>query len=232
MIYVTSDLHGYPLEKFKEMLDSVGFSGDDFLYVLGDVIDRGPDGIKILRWLMSKYNAQLIIGNHEKMMLDCEFIIEEITNDFADSLNPSKLNTLSLWLSNSGGVTVQALKAVRDSEIRYIYEYLNDAPYYEVVTAGGRDFLLVHGGLKDFREDKKLSEYSEHDLVWSRPEKNERYFSDVYTVIGHTPTVKFGEEFKGRAYKTDTWIDIDTGAGWGLKPMLLRLDDMQEFYFD
>jgi serine/threonine protein phosphatase 1 len=232
MIYVTSDLHGYPLEKFREMLGSVGFSDDDFLYVLGDVIDRGPHGIKILRWLMSKHNAQLIIGNHEKMMLDCEFIIEEITNDFADSLNPSKLNTLSLWLANSGGVTVQALKAVRDSEIRYIYEYLNDAPYYEVVTAGDRDFLLVHGGLKDFREDKKLSEYSEHDLVWSRPEPDERYFSDVYTVIGHTPTVKFGEEFRGRAYKTDTWIDIDTGAGWGLKPMLLRLDDMQEFYFD
>lgn len=26
MIYVTSDLHGYPLEKIKDMLNKVGFS--------------------------------------------------------------------------------------------------------------------------------------------------------------------------------------------------------------
>ena len=49
MIYVTSDLHGYPLEKIKDMLNKVGFSNDDFLFVLGDVIDRGEDGIKIFK---------------------------------------------------------------------------------------------------------------------------------------------------------------------------------------
>lgn len=37
MIYVTSDIHGYPFEKFRKMLESVNFSADDFLYVLGDV---------------------------------------------------------------------------------------------------------------------------------------------------------------------------------------------------
>ena len=46
MIYVTSDLHGYPLEKFSDMLKSVNFSQNDILYILGDVIDRGKDGIK------------------------------------------------------------------------------------------------------------------------------------------------------------------------------------------
>ena len=29
---------------------------------------------------------------------------------------------------------------------------------------------------------------------------------------------------------TDTWIDIDTGAGYGRAPMLLRLDDLKAFY--
>ena len=41
MIYVTSDLHGYPLEKFKELLGSAGFSDNDYLFVLGAVIARG-----------------------------------------------------------------------------------------------------------------------------------------------------------------------------------------------
>lgn len=44
MTYVISDLHGYPLEKFKMLLDKSGFCEDDFLYILGDVVDRNNDG--------------------------------------------------------------------------------------------------------------------------------------------------------------------------------------------
>ena len=67
MVYVTSDLHGYPLEKFLDFLNKAGFGEEDYLYILGDVIDRGPDGIKILKWMMSQHNVQLILGNHEAM---------------------------------------------------------------------------------------------------------------------------------------------------------------------
>ena len=79
MIYVTSDIHGYPLEEFKTFLDKVGFCDDDFCFVLGDVIDRGTDSIKWLKWLMVKPNFQLILGNHEAMLLSCDFLFETIT---------------------------------------------------------------------------------------------------------------------------------------------------------
>ena len=46
MIYVISDLHGYPFEKFKILLEKAEFSNNDFLFILGDVIDRGIDGTK------------------------------------------------------------------------------------------------------------------------------------------------------------------------------------------
>ncbi len=230
MIYVTSDLHGYPLEKFKSFLDEVGFCDDDFLYVLGDVIDRGKDGIKILKWLMSKKNAQLLLGNHESMLLACDFLFDEITEDSIDKLTGTKLNIYATWVSNSGGVTLDALRAMRSSEVKYILEYLREAPLYEALTVGDRDFLLVHSGLGSFRPDKKLSEYTLTDLVWSRPGLNQRYFDDITVVFGHTPTVLHGEEYRGRAVFTETWVDIDTGAAIGLDPMLLRLDDMRAFY--
>lgn len=232
MIYVTSDLHGYPLAKFKSFLDEVGFSNNDFLYVLGDVIDRGPDGIKILKWLMSKRNAQLILGNHESMLLACDFLFEEITDDSISRLTGTKLNIYSTWVANSGRVTLDALSGVRNSEIKYILEYLRECPLYEALTVGDRDFLLVHSGLGNFRPDKKLSEYIPEDLLWARPNLNQRYFDDFTVIFGHSPTVLYGEEHKGKAVFTDTWIDIDTGAGIGLNPMLLRLDDMKEFYME
>ncbi|MBQ8782636.1 MAG: metallophosphoesterase [Clostridia bacterium] len=232
MIYVTSDLHGYPVDKFKSMLSSVGFCDDDFLYVLGDVIDRGDDGIKILRLLMSMPNAQLILGNHEAMLLSCDFLFEEITDESIANLNGSKLDIYSTWVANGGQPTVSALKTMRKSEVKYLLEYLSDAPLYDVLTVGERDFILTHSGLGSFDEKKKLSQYSKTDLLWNRPSLNQRYFDDITVIFGHTPTLYYGNEYQGRAIVTDTWIDIDTGAARGLPPMLLRLDDMKEIYFD
>ena len=44
MTYVISDLLGYSIEKLKTLLEKAGFCKDDFLYILGDVIDRNCAG--------------------------------------------------------------------------------------------------------------------------------------------------------------------------------------------
>lgn len=230
MIYVTSDLHGYSLEKFKSLLNKAEFSSNDFLYVLGDVIDRGEDGIKIIKWLMLQRNAVLLAGNHERMLLACDFLFDEITDESIDKLTGTKLNIYSNWILNGGGPTVTALSATRASEIKYILEYLQEAPLFEVLTINDRDFILCHSGLGNFSKEKKLSAYSENDLLWNRPALDEKYFDDIFTVFGHTPTLFYGEAYKGKAIITETWANIDTGAAAGLAPMLLRLDDMKEFY--
>ena len=76
MIYVTSDLHGFSLERFLTFLSDVGFGEDDYLFILGDVIDRGEDGVAILKWLLVQPNVQLILGNHEAMLLACDFLFQ------------------------------------------------------------------------------------------------------------------------------------------------------------
>lgn len=230
MVYVTSDLHGYPLNKFRTLLEKAGFSQNDFLYVLGDVIDRGADGIVILRRLMAQPNAQLILGNHEAMMLACSFLFDEITEESIASLTDEKLDSYSNWVANGGEPTLKALRKLGKEEVEYILEYLQDAPLYETVSAGGRDFLLTHSGLGSFEKGKKLPEYSAHDLLWNRPEPDTEYYRGITTVFGHTPTLLFGDEYAGKAIFTETWINIDTGAACGRSPMLLRLDDLKEFY--
>ena len=80
MHYVISDLHGYPHERFLRLLDKAGFGPDDSLYILGDVIDRNGDGgVETLQWLMYQYNVDLIMGNHEAMLLANSFVFDEIT---------------------------------------------------------------------------------------------------------------------------------------------------------
>lgn len=232
MIYATSDLHGYPLDKFKALLAKAGFCESDFCFVLGDVIDRGPEGIKTLLWLMSQPNFELILGNHEAMMLACDFICDDITDESIANLTGTKLRTYTTWTSNGGQQTLNELYALPHKRRNYIFEYLREVPLYETVTAGGKDFILTHSGLGSFDKNKKISEYSTFDLIWNRPNFNARYFDDIITVFGHTPTHYYGNEYMDKAIFTDTWIDIDTGAACGRSPMLLRLDDLKAFYAD
>lgn len=232
MVYATSDLHGYPLARFKELLKQAHFNESDYLFVLGDVIDRNGDGgVEMLRWMMVQPNVELILGNHEAMLLACAFLFDEITMASIDGLNEEQLGALSNWLYNGAQPTLDALRTLREEDtdaLTDILDYLRDVPLYDTVSVGGRDFLLVHSGLENFTPDRSLSDYSADELLWCRPKPEQRYFEDVLTVLGHTPTRYY--DCPGRAFRTDTWIDIDTGAGGGGSPMLLRLNDLHEFY--
>lgn len=233
MIYVTSDLHGYPMAKFRSLLQQAGFGEDDFLFILGDVIDRGRDGVEYLKWLLEMPNAQLILGNHEAMLLACDFLFQEVTEASVEALTAEKLQLLSTWQQNGAEPTLRALRNLSKEDpdtLADILDYLREAPLYEAVSAGDRDFLLVHSGLGGFVPGKRLGDYTPEELLWHRPDPAERYFDRITTVLGHTPTGYYGREYAGRMLQTDTWINIDTGAGSGGVPMLLRLDDLMAFY--
>lgn len=230
MIYTISDLHGYPVEKLKQLLKLAGFSGDDYLFILGDVIDRNGDGgIGILRWLLTVTNATLLLGNHEAMLLTCEFVIDEISEETLSNLTREKLEMLSNYIANGGDVTLRELRKLPRETQQDIFEYLKDCPLYETVTAGGKDYILVHAGLDNFRKDRKLSDYSVDELIWTWPELTDEYFDDVHTVFGHTPTRSLDPRCNGGILRTRTWTDIDVGAAYGNEPVLFRLDDGKTF---
>lgn len=241
MQYVTGDLHGYPLSKFKRLLDKVKFSDDDDLIIVGDVIDRGSDAVEDLRYIMQQANMELLLGNHEDMLLKCSFLFDEITEENVRDLTQDKLRSTYHWLSNGGQVTMDALSALarkRPDEVNDILSFLFDCPLFACVDTDDHSFLMTHAGLGNYRPNKRLREYEKHDLIWHRPTMDERWSDDFITVFGHTPvqylTGHMDEENwkPGRMVRTETWIDIDTGASAGLSPMLLRLEDLRPFYAD
>ena len=232
--YAISDLHGYPLDKFKALLDKVGFNENDTLFIIGDVVDRNGDGgIAMLRYIMAQPNFEFLLGNHEDMLLACDFLFSEITEESIDALTEEHERALGRYLRNGGGVTLENLRALKNSDpeaFRETLDFLRDAPVIGACSVGGRDFLLVHGGFPDFDPKKKLKDYTAYGLLWARPDLSTEYFDDVITILGHTPTVIYGEEYRGRVVKTRTFINIDTGAAYGEAPALLRLDDLEVFY--
>ena len=168
MIYVISDLHGYPHKKFLALLDKAGFGKDDFLYILGDVVDRNGDGrVGTLTWLMYQTNVQLILGNHESMLLVCAFVFDEITEDSINSLTAEKIDMLTRYQADGGDITLKAMQKLSKENQHDILDYLRDCPLYEVVNAGGKEFILVHAGLDNFSPEKNIGDYTVEELLWT-----------------------------------------------------------------
>jgi len=233
MIYAVSDLHGYPLEKFLQLLESVGFGEDDFLYLIGDIVDRGNDGAALLKWASMQSNVQILLGNHEAMLLSCSFLFDEVTEKSLANLSVEKLDLLNVWVANGAAPTLDGLRKIlkEDPDVFLgIMDLLKEAPLYEVLEINARRFVLVHSGLENFQPDKKMADYLPDELLWARPDLNTEYFSDGTIVIfGHTPTHTIHPMYNGKPIRTKTWICIDAGTIAGNKPILLRLDDLRVF---
>ncbi|MBQ3061782.1 MAG: metallophosphoesterase [Lachnospiraceae bacterium] len=67
--YVISDIHGQ-IDAFMSMLTQIDFTENDEMYILGDVIDRGPKSIECIKWIMARDNILTLLGNHELILYD------------------------------------------------------------------------------------------------------------------------------------------------------------------
>ena len=236
MIYVTSDLHGYPLNRFLRLLDKARFSDTDQLIVLGDVIDRNGDGgIRMLRWMVQQPNVWLILGNHEAMLLSCSFCFQNPGGWRPPVKDDVERELLRVWKANGGTPTLSSLRDFFREDpgaAEALMQYVREAPLYELCQAYGRLYVLTHAGLGGFAPQRQLSDYTADELLWHRPAPDERYYTDATVIFGHTPTAFYGQQYTDRMLRTSTWINIDTGAGQGRHPMLLRLGDERPFYAD
>jgi len=129
--FVVSDVHGH-LDDLRHVLAQAGLvtddrwvGGDASLWVLGDLVDRGPDGIGVVR-LMRSLTAQapeqvhMLMGNHESLMLGEKLFPGTRFDD--------------IWLFNGGVASDQA--ALDDQDVAW----LRGLP----VLALAGDYLLMH----------------------------------------------------------------------------------------
>lgn len=230
MTYVMSDIHG-EYEKYIRMIKEIDLRDEDILYVIGDVVDRGPEPIKILQDMMNRTNVYPLMGNHDLVALGLlPQLNEELTNNdgkFGENLALA----LQVWCDDGGLSTITGFCDLGEEDREDIIEYLREFTLLEVAETEDKSFVLVHAGLGNYRPGKKLSEYTDDDLLFTRPDPSEQYFDDesVYVVMGHMPTPFFTG--KPEIYKNGRNIFIDCGAcSPEGKLACLCLETMEEFY--
>ena len=230
MIYVMADIHG-EYRKFLAMLRKIRFGDEDTLYVLGDVLDRGPESVSLLRDIAARDNVILLKGNHEMM---AQMVLEELMGDVrADceerlrELWPKLLR----WRENGGNSTLEEFSALDMDARRDVLDILSDLPLYAAVDAGERTFVLVHAGLGNFDERRPLRSYSAEEMIWLPHNYGRRYFADpsVYVVTGHVRTKALGGKWEIRQENGNIAIDCGADLPDG-KLACLCLNTMEAFY--
>ena len=236
MIYVLSDIHGQ-LRRFQSIMNQINLQPDDTLYVLGDVIDRHPYGIRILRQLMSMPNVKLLLGNHELMMLNAIYYPvpehEEWPEDYLDRKR-------RIWYNNGGDITHDYLKHIRKSIRTEIFRFLDKLPTNYEIDVNGKHFILTHAAPACEYPKQAYRYDSERDFcVWRRYDEFPTIVGTT-VIFGHTPTNHYCLDTPLHIWHGNGWIGIDCGCaypegkdlwtGYSGRLGCLRLDDMAEFY--
>lgn len=217
MQYVVADIHGCYAE-FLELLEKIGFSDDDELFVLGDAMDRGPEPIKVIQDLMSRANVTYILGNHDDMMLrSLRKLAVDISEASLIDLSDDDFISYYHWLREGGNITEEQFCQLSHEERRDVLDFLECAPAYEMIEDDGKLYIMVHAGIRNFDPEKEMDEYSPSDFLWERTDYTKQYFpSDrIFLVTGHTPTMMIREDKKPLVYQENRHIALDCGCVFG-----------------
>lgn len=210
MTYVLSDIHGRS-RPYHQMLKRIRFSEEDQLYILGDIIDRNPDGIELLKEVMDAPNIHVLLGNHEYMMYNT------LTADLADEYQWEEY--YDLWAINGGEVTYEAFYRESEQMQKKILSYIRSLPLEFEITVGKLSFLLVHAappfiykpGMKGYKDKTEFAVW-ERIMPWEKID-----FRQDFMICGHTPTRHFANKKPMEVFQSNNILWIDCGCAYGVE---------------
>ncbi len=227
MIYAVSNLHGN-YTKFKELLKVISFKDSDIMYVLGDIVDYGDEGMELVGDLSVRYNVYPIVGEHDftavKMLSGFEKMLKS-----GESPDKKFISQMTEWIADGGQVTLDAFRTLDDEMREGIIDYLSDMTLYEEVSVKGKNYLLVHAGIAGYKKGVEIEDLKPEAFFTEPLDLTKKYFDDVTVVVGHTPTTEENGG-NGRIFFGNGSIAIDCGEARGGTIGCLRLDDFKEFY--
>ena len=233
MHYVLSDIHGC-FEEYLELLDKIKFGKEDILYVLGDVCDKGPCPVRVLQDMMERPGVLPVMGNHDLAALRSLRRLGDAVDreDYRQCLSQKDRLDFGYWYKDGGYTTFDEFRDLPREERQEVLDYLNSFSFYEKVTLEGRTYVLVHAGIRGYKEGMALEDVSPADFLFYRTNYDRPVFRDPAWVLvsGHTPTFLIRPDRQSLVYETPGHIGMDCGCVYGGRLAALCLESGQIFY--
>ncbi len=223
-ILVTSDIHGN-LKYLKSILSKAAFSDSDILFIVGDIIEKGPENLKTLRYVMElcqKGNVIPLIGNVDAYRIKLIYgLSEENVNGFYNYIL-----TLREWagisfyeeLANECGYTINSpddILAAKQKIIKHFEKEFNFLSKLPTIVKT-QNYVFVHGGLREKNVEDNINkgvlELTKFDAFMSQTP----HTYDKYVIVGHWPVVLYSKSVQQMNPIFDrekNIISIDGGCG-------------------
>lgn len=234
---IVGDVHGQ-MDMLMRLMDFVGYDASvDWLIAVGDLVDRGPESAEVLRWVAGGKRRFSLLGNHDAMMLDSEFLS----------------NADLTWMRNGGTWSI----GLEELELNLLRRLVSGFPLTaRLHLNSGIKIGLVHGEVRPgttwkqlqrtrYFTDDALDDWSDSpisSLLWGR----QRYYCS--RALKSTPRIKIEKMLKPvrgvdlvicghtimptrEPLRLGSHLFIDTGAFQSLDGRLTAVDPSAGVYW-
>lgn len=196
--FVIADIHGNYQPLLSVFRDSGFDYRNDLLISLGDLVDRGPEPVKVVDELLKIRHLINIKGNHDHWFF--EYLSSGISNN--------------VWLFQGGMATLKDYEKHPKAKQRHLEFFASASLYY----VDEKNRLFVHAGFDPYRSFHE-QKTSPETLLWDRllfrvasdhhlNKTDFHEFTEIF--IGHSPTQLVTSDFP--VHFANLWM-MDTGAG-------------------
>ena len=190
--YVISDIHGCFKTLRKLIEDIISINKDDYVFFLGDYIDKGPSSKDVLDYIIllkeNNYRIYTLMGNHEKFMLD--------------AYNEYDEKTFILYVEKickSGNL----LDENKKMNPKYLNFFKNLELYYEI----NNKIFLVHAGI-NFLKTNPFEDIN--TILTGKTVFDDLSLNDKIVIHGHFIT-EF-QDIVNAIEKSEKIIPLDNGC--------------------
>ncbi len=223
-ILVTSDIHGH-LSYLKKVLEKACFCDDDILFIVGDIIEKGPENLETLHYIIKlckRGNVIPLIGNVDAYRLKLIYeLSEENVNGFYNYLlNLRQWSGTSFYeeLANQCGYSINNPEDILLSKQAVISHFENEFKFLANLptVVETQNYIFVHGGLREKQVsanvDKGVFDLTKYDAF----AENTPNSFNKYVIAGHWPVVLYGAnmpQMNPIINREKKIISIDGGCG-------------------
>lgn len=233
-ILFASDIHGnYKL--FDALLKKVNFNNLDYLFIIGDMIEKSDYNLDILDYFMDldkKENVFILCGNCDNVL---SYMIKDVDDlrlkhyafDLKHTILLEFAKKMNILLDQSSNM--EELCHLFYDKFRKYYDFVLNLPHCIIVN---NKLCVVHGGISS------LDEISNNALDLM---KNDNFYEQGFTpklieIVGHYPVINYEHQIPSLNPIIDLnkkIISIDGGMSvlpWSQLNMLI-LDNLKNFNF-
>jgi serine/threonine protein phosphatase 1 len=183
-VLVIADIHGC-IKSLNALLEKIELTKDDTLFLLGDMINKGPCSLEVLdrivELIYDGYNILPLKGNHES------FIIEDLDEN----------NQIIFRPGNEPLTEGQGKYTLNEYSL-----FFRQLPYYYKIE----NTIMVHAGL-NFEADNPLTDYE--SMMWIREFEPDN-IPDFRIIHGHNSSIL--KRIKSSVENDEMIINLDNGC--------------------